>query len=107
MEGASTEASLAEHSDLVKEGADHSTVVLFKKDITDADKPVPVVNLTPVRFIGGPTKQVIVGNIQGAWGSKILVYVVTIVGVPVEEALAEIFMKSSKVVIHLECDSKV
>ena len=91
---------------MMKERADHQPVLQFTKEKMEADKPVPVVNLTPVRFIGGPTKQVIVGNIQGAWGSEISVSVIPIVGVPVEEALDDIVMKSSKVVIHLECDGK-
>ena len=42
---------------MVKEGADHHPVVIFTKDNMDVDKPVPVVNLPPVRFIGGPSKQ--------------------------------------------------
>ena len=42
-------------------------MVLFTKGNTYADKPVPVVNLPPVRFIGDPSKQGITGNIQGAW----------------------------------------
>ena len=32
----------------------------------DADKPVPVVNIPPVRVIGGTSKQVITSNIQAA-----------------------------------------
>ena len=70
----------------------------------DADKPVPVVNLPPVIFIGGPSKKVITGKIQGAWDTDRSVAVVTAVGVPVEGALADIGMNSRRVVIHLECD---
>ena len=39
--------------EMVKEGADHQPVVIFTKENTDEDKPVPVENLPPVRFIGG------------------------------------------------------
>ena len=39
---------------MVKEGVDHHAVVLFTKENMDSDKPVPVVNIPPVRFIGGP-----------------------------------------------------
>ena len=66
----------------------------------DADKPVPVVDLPPVKFIGITTNQGITGNIQGDWYPE-LVAVITTVGVPVEEDLAYIGMKSRNVVIHL------
>ena len=56
MENASTEVCVAENSEMVKEGADHQPVVIFTKDNMDADKPVQVVNIPPVRFIGGPSK---------------------------------------------------
>ena len=59
------------------------SVVLFTKDNIEAYKPVPVVNLPPVRFIGGPSKQVRMGNIQGEWYSDRSVSVVTAVGVTV------------------------
>ena len=42
-------------------------MVILKKKNMDADKPIPVVNLPPVMSIGGPSKQVRTGNIQGAW----------------------------------------
>ena len=32
-------------------------MVIFTKENTDADKPVPVINLPPVNFIGGTTRQ--------------------------------------------------
>ena len=64
----------------------------------NADKPVPVVNIPPVKCIG---HQVITGNIQGSWYPEISVAVITTVGVPVEEALADIVMNSINVVIHL------
>ena len=53
----------------------------------DAYKPVPVVNLTITKFIGGPSNKGRKGNIQGAWDPDILVAVVTDVCVPVKEAL--------------------
>ena len=49
----------------------------------DADKPGPVVNLPPVKFIGGPTKQGITGNVQGAYYTEISVALIATVGVPV------------------------
>ena len=42
------------HSAILKEIAEHLSVVIFTKEKTEADKPVPVVNLSTVRFIGGP-----------------------------------------------------
>ena len=42
-------------------------VILFTKESMDADKPFPVVNLPPVRFIVGLTKQGRKDNIQGEW----------------------------------------
>ena len=65
-----------------------------------------MVNIPPVGFIGGPSKQVRKENIQGEWDPGISVAVVTAMGVPVEEALSGILMNDSKVVIHLECDGK-
>ena len=47
-----------------KKRADHLPVVLFTKYNVDAYKPVPVVNMPPVRFIGGPIIQGITGSIQ-------------------------------------------
>ena len=60
-------------------------MVLFTKEIMDVDKAVPVGNLSPVKFIGGPQKQKIIGNIKVAWDPEILVAVITTVGVLVEE----------------------
>ena len=62
-------------------------MVIFTKENMDADKPIPVVNLPPVRFLSGPSKQVRTGNIQGAWYPYRLVAVIMSVIVPVEEAL--------------------
>ena len=42
-------------------------MVLFAKDIMDMYKPVILLNLPHVKFIGGPTNQLITGNTQGAW----------------------------------------
>ena len=70
----------------------------------EEDKPVPVVNLPTVRFIGGPSKQGISGNIQGVWYIDRSVAVVTALGVLVEEFLADIIINSRRAVIHLECD---
>ena len=77
-------------------------MVLFTKEIMDADKPVLVVNLPPLSFLGGPTQQRITGSIQGYWDPERLVTVVTTVGVLVEEALADIGMNSRKVVVRME-----
>ena len=49
---------------MVKEVLDHLPVVLLTKDNMDADKPVPMVNIPLIRFIGGTTRQVITGSIQ-------------------------------------------
>ena len=67
-------------------------MVLFTKYGMDEHNPVPVVNIPPVRFIGGPKEQKINGNIYGAWYTDILVSMITTVGVPVEEALLDIII---------------
>ena len=79
-------------------------VVIFTKEIMDIDKPVIVVNLSPVRFIDGPTNKGIKVNIQGAWDPKTLVHVITTVGVPAEEAFLDIGMNPKRAAIHLERD---
>ena len=66
MENTLTEFSLAVNSEKVKEVEDHQPVVLFTKENTDADKPVPVINLPPVRFICEPKRQVRKVSIQGS-----------------------------------------
>ena len=91
-------------SELVKEGEDHLSAIIFTKDSMDADKPVPVVNIPPVRFIVIPTNQGITGNITGYWHPEIFVAVITTVDVPVEEAFDDIVVKSRNVAIHLERD---
>ena len=52
--------SLSAQSVMVKERVNHLPVVLFTKENIYADKPVPVVNLPPVMFIGAPTRQGII-----------------------------------------------
>ena len=87
MDNASTEVSLVAQSEMLKEGADHLPVVIFAEDNIYADKPVPVVNLPPVRFIVCLTRQVIIGRIHGAWDLDRSESVVTALGIPVDEAL--------------------
>ena len=106
MDNASTEVSLVAHSVMVKEIADHLPVVLSTRENIYGDKPIPATNIPPVRFIGFPTRQGIIGIIQGAWHPEISVSVITTVGVPVEEALNDIGMKARNVVIHMECDGE-
>ena len=43
---------------------DYIPVVLFTKDLMDAGKPIPVVNIIPMKFVGVPTNQGIKGNMQ-------------------------------------------
>ena len=69
---------------------------------TDADKPVPVINLPPVNFIGGTTRQKRTGITQGVLDPYISVDVFTIVDVSVEDTLNDIVMKFRKLVIHME-----
>ena len=79
-------------------------MAIFKIYNIDVDKPVPVVNLPPVRFIGGPTKQGITGNIRGDLYPYISVVVVADMCLLVKEALSDIGMDSCIVMIHLEFD---
>ena len=81
-------------------------MVLFKKENIDADKPVPVGNIPPVRFISAPTRQGITCTIQVDWDPEILVAVISMVGVPVEESLFGIRMKARHVMIHMGCDGE-
>ena len=83
VENASTEVSLAAHPSMVKEGSYHQPVVIFTKESMDADEPVTVVNIPPVRYIRGPSKQGITGNMQGALDPDRSVAVVTSIGIPV------------------------
>ena len=89
---------------MVTEGEDHRSVVLFTKGKMEADKPITVVNLPPVRFIGAPIKLGRTVNIKGERYPDISVTVVTAIGVPVEEALSDIGMNYRRSVIHLYCD---
>ena len=70
----------------------------------DADKPVPVVDIIPTRYIGGPSKRGRTGNIQGSWDPHVSIPVVMTLGVPVVEALFDIVMNYRRAVISLECD---
>ena len=63
---------------MMKERADHQPVLQFTKEKMEADKPVPVVNLPPVGFIGAPPRQGITGSIQGYWDPEILIAVIAI-----------------------------
>ena len=106
MENKSTEVSLSAHSKIVKEIVDHQPVVIFTKENMDAYKPLTLVILPPVIFIGGPTRQRITGSKQGAWDPEISVSVINAVRVPVDEGLDDIGMKTINVVINMECDGK-
>ena len=81
-------------------------VVLFTKDIMDADKPATVVSIPPVRFIFGPKNQGRTGNIKVVWDIERYVSVITTVGVIVEKYLVGIGMSPIHVVIHMEFDGK-
>ena len=50
---------------MLKEVNEHPPVVLFAKESMDLDKPVPVVNLPPVRFIGVTKNQERTESIHG------------------------------------------
>ena len=60
-------------------------MVLLKEDNMDADKPVPVVNIPHVRFIGGPTSDGITGRIQISWDPEKSVSVINTSRVTVDE----------------------
>ena len=79
-------------------------MVLFKKENMDSDKPIPVGNLTTLRFVGVNTRQRIIDNMKLECYPERTKAVITTVGVPVEEALSDIGMNYRKVVIHMECD---
>ena len=76
-------------------------MVLFTKENMGAYKPVPVVILPPVRFIGGPTRHGITGIIQLSWDPEISVAVITTVGMPLNGALDDIGMKTRNMVINI------
>ena len=81
-------------------------MVLFTKENMYIDKPIPVVNIPNVRFIGGPTRQGRTGGIQGGWDPEISVAVINTVGVPVEKSLGDTGINSRKVVICIMYVSK-
>ena len=81
-------------------------MVIFTKENMGADKPVPLVILPPVRCMGGTIRNGIIGSKQVSWDPEISVYMITTVGIPLEEALVDIGMKSRYVVIHMECDGE-
>ena len=56
-------------------------VVLFTKESLDADKPILVVILPPLRFAGNTTEQGGTGNIQGSWDTDRSVSVLTAKGI--------------------------
>ena len=64
MDNSSIEVSLEVNSTLVKEGADHLPVVLFKIYILYAKKTIVVVNIPLFNFAGDTTNQGIIGTIQ-------------------------------------------
>ena len=105
MENESTELSLAAHSEMVKERADHQPVVIFTKDNMGEDKPVTVVIIPPVRFIGAPQRHDRIGSTQGSWDPERSVAVITTLRIPVDEALADIGIKTRNGVIHMTCSS--
>ena len=86
---------------MVKEGADQHPVVLFTKENMGSDKPVTVVNIPNVRFIGGPSKQGRTGKNKGTWNPDRSVAVVSVMYVLVGEALLGFGMNSRRSVIHL------
>ena len=81
---------------MAKEGKYHLSVVLFTKYILDAYRPILVGNIPPLKFVGGPTKQVRSVNIQGSWDLDTSIAVVTAAGVPLEEALSDIRTNSMR-----------
>ena len=81
-------------------------MILFTKESMDEDKPVPVINILPVNFTGGPINQGITGNTKVTRDQEISVSVITMVVVPVEEDFYGIIIKYRKVSICMECDGK-
>ena len=94
------------NSAMVKERADHQPVVTFTNENMGAYKPVPVVIIPPVRFIGCPARKGRTVSIQGSWDPERSVAVITTVGIPMEGALADIGMETRNLVIHMECDGE-
>ena len=84
MENYYTELSMVANSALVVKVEYHPPLVFFKKHITDAEKPILVGNIPPLRFVGGPINQVSTGKTYGSWEQEILVVFVKEVGVLVK-----------------------
>ena len=59
----STYLSLISHSAMVKKGTDNLSTLLSKKQSMDLDKPFPMENITPLRFVGKPINNEREGNI--------------------------------------------
>ena len=57
-------------------------MVIFTKENTDADKPVPVVIIPPVRFIGFHKRKGIKGSMQEYWDPEISLAMITTVRIP-------------------------
>ena len=79
-------------------------MIISTKDNMDAYKPVPVVIIPLVRFIGGPTSQGRTRSIQGSGDPEISIALITTVGIPVEDDFDDIGTKTINLVIHMECD---
>ena len=72
----------------------------------DIEKPITVVNIPSLGFVGDPKNQGRTCIMNVFWEPQLMVVVVIIVGIPVEEALVDIFMNSRNLVVNLElyCD---
>ena len=92
---------------MVKIVADHQPVLVFTNENMDGYIHVSEVNIPPVRFICSPTRQVRTVSIKGSWDPERSVPLINKVVVSVEEALANIGMKTRNVVIHMHYDGEV
>ena len=59
--------SLEAHQELVKNDTDQLPVVIFTREIMDAEIFNPVGIILPLSFVDGPTRKGIPRNIQGDW----------------------------------------
>ena len=66
-----------------------------------------VLNIPLLIFVGYPTNRVITGNMSGDWDPELLVAMFTAVGLPLEEALADVGTNSRRVMFRLDRDCKV
>ena len=80
----------------------HQTGVLLSKETLYTDKPILVVNLQPLKFVGGTVNQGRTGKIKGYWDPDISVAVVIVVGVRVADFLYGIIMNARIAVICLK-----